>query len=791
VSCPVLLERDDELRALAAAADAATSQASCVVVTGEAGTGKSRLVREFAARLGAPWSVRAERAGAALPELGGERPQALLLDEAERLDPAALASLPSRLRAGVLFVLAFRLPAAAPERRALAALVRDPSVSELRLAPLSPAGLDRMAAAMGRYAPDDLYRRTGGNPFWAEEVLSAGERLPWTLVEAVAMRLDALSPAATALASALAVADDGVPPRALARLGEAGVNAGAGASDAASSGDAGTAWRELADSGLVDVDRLRHALVGEAIRASLGPAELAAWHGRVAAALEPEDVDRDRVARHFAAAGELDRAAALARPAAAALQSQGATRRAFECFRIALWAQPDDADLHAEAARVAARLGEYGAMREWLAAAERLYPPDHAARLLLDPAFDYLPIRRSSAARHEPVERLLAVAQQTGDREPLEQAVETARARGDAMALARAARIVGTLLGEFERAAALLDEALAAPGLAPGQETRIRTIRATQRFAQGYVAQAIDELRGAVAVSRLPADDVAVTGQIALGDMLMQSGRVDEGADTMLAALSALPGAEPFATMIDAWRRFERGDGDDALDDIVKSSDELLARFDYDPLGRTVTLTHVLAGRVVAEIHAGRTEAAMATLRRIDAAAQAPYGDAAADLAYVLARAGEHEEAARRIGDLARVASGPGVLGIQAAVKAFAEPAEHRFRAAAELLEHAPRAALAAQLWCDAGVPERARRLCEEYGLIRVARGLEQPRVRLGELTKREREVVLLAAEGLSNRAIGARLHLAEGTVRNYLSTACAKLGVSRRSELGRRLPAA
>ena len=774
MSCPVLLERDDELRALAAAADAATSQASCVVVTGEAGTGKSRLVHEFAARLGAPWSVRAERAGAALPELGDERPQALLLDEAERLDPAALASLPSRVRAGVLFVLAFRLPAAAPERRALAALVRDPSVSELRLAPLSPAALDRMAAAMGRYAPDDLYRRTGGNPFWAEEVLSAGERLPWTLVEAVAMRLDALSPAAAALASALAVADDGVLPGSLARLGEAGA-----------------AWRELSDAGLVASDRLRHALVGEAIRASLGPVELADWHARLARALEPEDVDRDRVARHFAAAGDLDRAAALARPAAAELQAQGATRRAFECFRIALRAAPTDADLHAEAARAAARLGEYGAMREWLAAAERLYPPDHAARLLLDPAFDYLPIRRSSAARHEPVERLLAVAQQTGDREPLEQAVETARARCDAMALARAARIVGSLLGEFERAAALLDEALAAPGLAPGQETRIRTIRATQRFAQGYVAQAIDELRAAVAVSRLPADDVAVTGQIALGDMLMQSGRVDEGADTMLSALSALPGAEPFATMIDAWRRFERGDGDDALADIVKSSDELLARFDYDPLGRTVTLTHVLAGRVVAEIHAGRTEAAIATLRRIDAAAQAPYGDAAADLAYVLARAGEHEEAARRIGDLARVASGPGVLGIQAAVKAFAEPAEHRFRAAAELLEHAPRAALAAQLWCDAGVPERARRLCEEYGLTRVARRLEQPRVRLGELTKREREVVLLAAEGLSNRAIGARLHLAEGTVRNYLSTACAKLGVSRRSELGRRVPAA
>jgi RNA polymerase sigma factor (sigma-70 family) len=54
----------------------------------------------------------------------------------------------------------------------------------------------------------------------------------------------------------------------------------------------------------------------------------------------------------------------------------------------------------------------------------------------------------------------------------------------------------------------------------------------------------------------------------------------------------------------------------------------------------------------------------------------------------------------------------------------------------------------------------------------------------LAELTEREREVVLLAAEGLSNREIGARLYLSEGTVRNYLSTAFGKLGVARRAQL-------
>jgi len=56
----------------------------------------------------------------------------------------------------------------------------------------------------------------------------------------------------------------------------------------------------------------------------------------------------------------------------------------------------------------------------------------------------------------------------------------------------------------------------------------------------------------------------------------------------------------------------------------------------------------------------------------------------------------------------------------------------------------------------------------------------------LSELTPREREVVLLVAEGLSNRQVGGRLYLAEGTVRNYLSTAFDKLGVSRRAEVAR-----
>jgi DNA-binding NarL/FixJ family response regulator len=38
-------------------------------------------------------------------------------------------------------------------------------------------------------------------------------------------------------------------------------------------------------------------------------------------------------------------------------------------------------------------------------------------------------------------------------------------------------------------------------------------------------------------------------------------------------------------------------------------------------------------------------------------------------------------------------------------------------------------------------------------------------------------------AEGLTNRAIGERLHLAEKTVKNYVTSVLSKMGMARRTE--------
>ena len=53
----------------------------------------------------------------------------------------------------------------------------------------------------------------------------------------------------------------------------------------------------------------------------------------------------------------------------------------------------------------------------------------------------------------------------------------------------------------------------------------------------------------------------------------------------------------------------------------------------------------------------------------------------------------------------------------------------------------------------------------------------------LADLTDREREILGLIAEGMTNRQIGERLFLAEKTVKNYVSSLLAKLGLERRTQ--------
>jgi DNA-binding NarL/FixJ family response regulator len=66
--------------------------------------------------------------------------------------------------------------------------------------------------------------------------------------------------------------------------------------------------------------------------------------------------------------------------------------------------------------------------------------------------------------------------------------------------------------------------------------------------------------------------------------------------------------------------------------------------------------------------------------------------------------------------------------------------------------------------------------------LERIRNGPAQPD-ELRDLTEQERKILSLVAEGLTNREIAARMFLAEKTVKNYVSSLLAKLGLERRTQ--------
>ncbi|WP_446219289.1 response regulator [Micromonospora sp. IBHARD004] len=66
--------------------------------------------------------------------------------------------------------------------------------------------------------------------------------------------------------------------------------------------------------------------------------------------------------------------------------------------------------------------------------------------------------------------------------------------------------------------------------------------------------------------------------------------------------------------------------------------------------------------------------------------------------------------------------------------------------------------------------------------LERIRNGVEQPR-ELKTLTEQERRILEYVAEGLTNREIAGKMFLAEKTVKNYVSSVLAKLGLERRTQ--------
>jgi DNA-binding NarL/FixJ family response regulator len=78
--------------------------------------------------------------------------------------------------------------------------------------------------------------------------------------------------------------------------------------------------------------------------------------------------------------------------------------------------------------------------------------------------------------------------------------------------------------------------------------------------------------------------------------------------------------------------------------------------------------------------------------------------------------------------------------------------------------------------------PRITRRLIAQFTASRTAQHAAEDR--LSALTPRERQVLALVGEGLSNEEIGAQLFLSPATARTHVSHAMAKLGARDRAQL-------
>ncbi|MFI5803801.1 response regulator [Streptomyces sp. NPDC051561] len=80
--------------------------------------------------------------------------------------------------------------------------------------------------------------------------------------------------------------------------------------------------------------------------------------------------------------------------------------------------------------------------------------------------------------------------------------------------------------------------------------------------------------------------------------------------------------------------------------------------------------------------------------------------------------------------------------------------------------------------------PSTTRRLLDRFSSILPATGNEPQHKEVEKLTEREREVMLLVAQGLSNGEIAARLVLSEATVKTHVGRILTKLGLRDRVQV-------
>lgn len=362
------LERDRETQTLTARlADVERSGTGALVfVAGEAGVGKTTLVRRFCrgsgdsrvfwgvcdplatpAPLGPVVEVAAQLDGEAADLVaGGARPsevgQALLRDLAsvgtsilvfEDLHWAdggtidVLVYVARRVdRAPVLLLATYRddIDRSHPLRSALGVLATAPHTQRLSLEPLSVEAVRILADAAGRDG-DVVFQATRGNPFFVAELLaSSPSEVPANVRDAVLGRVSQLDGEARALLDLVSV----VPPQAELWL-----------LDAVPVAPAGALERCLA-AGMLErhpqAVSFRHELARRAVEQAQSAERAKMLHGQVLRALEKSGSEPARLVHHAQAAGDAVRLLRYATAAGGRSAELGAHREAAEQYGRAL-----------------------------------------------------------------------------------------------------------------------------------------------------------------------------------------------------------------------------------------------------------------------------------------------------------------------------------------------------------------------------------------------------------------------------------------------------------------------
>lgn len=369
-STDVLLEREEPLARLREGyTQAAAGRGRLVLVSGEAGGGKTSLVRRFCEMLPSgttvvwggcdplatprplgpfveiagqagvvdgvfdPWSA-AHDVVAGLLELAAAHPLVVVVEDAQWADEGTLdvVRLLGRRTAAAacLVVVTYRddqLARDHPLRIALGDLGTTASVERLAVRALSRDGVARLADGSGAEV-DTVWRLTSGNPFYVTELLAHGaNEVPGSVRDVVLARVAQLGPQATAVVEAAAIAPPSLDASLLlAVCGEA--------SDAVDEAIAGGVLRVVGDG-----VAFRHELSRAAVEESLSPARRLALHRRVLLALTdgpPRGGDLARIAHHAEQAADRDAVLRYAPAAAEQAARAGAYREAAAQYARAL-----------------------------------------------------------------------------------------------------------------------------------------------------------------------------------------------------------------------------------------------------------------------------------------------------------------------------------------------------------------------------------------------------------------------------------------------------------------------